>query len=102
MVAKDNSPGTIYDAGDVIVRMGEVSEEMYFIVRGAVDVLGPDMETVWDSMSKGAFFGEVGAFKQGLRRSCPFFCFPSGLGARTGVVGGSGGRFFPRFTISAA
>eukprot|EP00300_Choanocystis_sp_HF-7_P000630 c10526_g1_i2.p1 GENE.c10526_g1_i2~~c10526_g1_i2.p1 ORF type:complete len:377 (-),score=80.82 c10526_g1_i2:99-1190(-) len=63
VVEKSMKPGIIFNGGDAIVRMGEVSSKMYFLRSGTVEVRAEDMTTVWDTMSQGAFFGEVGAFK---------------------------------------
>ncbi|KNC46537.1 cGMP phosphodiesterase [Thecamonas trahens ATCC 50062] len=63
VVEESHKPGISFNAGDVIVRMGEISSKMYFLRAGTVEVRAEDMTTVWDTMGQGAFFGEVGAFK---------------------------------------
>jgi glucose-6-phosphate 1-dehydrogenase len=47
------------EAGDLIVRQGDVTEEMYFICRGQVDVLDSDNQVV-SQLKDGNFFGEIG------------------------------------------
>ncbi|MFT5561963.1 MAG: CRP-like cAMP-binding protein, partial [Litorivivens sp.] len=47
------------DAGDLIVRQGDVTEEMYFICRGEVEVLDNNDEVV-SELKDGNFFGEIG------------------------------------------
>jgi len=47
------------EAGDLIVRQGDVTEEMYFICRGEVDVLDSDNQVV-SQLKDGNFFGEIG------------------------------------------
>lgn len=49
-----------YRKGDYIVRKGDVSSDMFFIVHGSVQVVADDGQTVYDVMSEGSFFGEVG------------------------------------------
>ncbi|KAG5457335.1 MAG: hypothetical protein BJ554DRAFT_2684, partial [Olpidium bornovanus] len=46
--------------GDYVIRRGEVSSEMFFIVHGAIDVVSEDGRTVYDNIGEGSFFGEVG------------------------------------------
>lgn len=49
----------VYTPGDYIVRKGELGEEMYFISRGAVDVVSEDESVVYATLQEGAFFGEI-------------------------------------------
>jgi voltage-gated potassium channel len=49
----------VYTPGDYIVRKGELGEEMYFISRGAVDVVSEDESVVYATLREGAFFGEI-------------------------------------------
>jgi glucose-6-phosphate 1-dehydrogenase len=48
----------VYAPGDFIVRKGDVGREMYFLVKGEVDVLDGD-GTVITALGPGAFFGEI-------------------------------------------
>lgn len=49
----------IFMPGDYVVRVGEMGDAMYFISRGAVEVLvGPDEEVV-NTLEEGDFFGEL-------------------------------------------
>ncbi|MEZ4697350.1 MAG: cyclic nucleotide-binding domain-containing protein [Rhodothermales bacterium] len=48
----------IFTPGDYVVRAGEAGREMYFIVRGSVEVLSPD-GNVLTNLSEGDFFGEI-------------------------------------------
>jgi glucose-6-phosphate 1-dehydrogenase len=48
-----------YSPGDYIVRKGETGDQMYFIIRGEVEVLGGDGQ-VLSTLGDGSFFGEIG------------------------------------------
>lgn len=58
----------VYMPGDPVFRAGEKGEEMYFIGRGDVEVLGRDGVTVQALLHDGDFFGE-GALVLGQPRS---------------------------------
>ncbi|MDP2645861.1 MAG: cyclic nucleotide-binding domain-containing protein [Desulfobacterales bacterium] len=45
--------------GDWVCRYGEIGDKMYFISRGAVEVVGPDGQEVYTTLSDGSFFGEI-------------------------------------------
>lgn len=45
--------------GDTIFHKGDEGAEMYFISRGAVQVVSADGETVFATLAEGSFFGEV-------------------------------------------
>ena len=47
------------NAGDMIVRQGDISNEMYFICRGEVEVLDASSGVV-NTLKDGDFFGEIG------------------------------------------
>ena len=49
----------IMTPGDAIIRRGEIGEEMFFINRGKIEVLGPDEHEVVATLSDGDFFGEL-------------------------------------------
>jgi len=49
----------VYTPGDAIVRAGEVGRHVYFISKGAVEVVDPDGTTVLGRLSDGDFFGEL-------------------------------------------
>lgn len=66
--------------GEFVVRRGELGKEMYFVVRGAVDVLGPD-GSVLKAMRPGDFFGELSVLLAGprtasvvAREDCDLYC----------------------------
>ena len=48
-----------YKAGDVIVKKGDVGDEMFFINEGHVHVLGDDSQTVVAHRKSGCFIGEM-------------------------------------------
>jgi glucose-6-phosphate 1-dehydrogenase len=48
-----------YSPGDYIVRKGERGDQMYFVIRGQVEVVGGDGQVV-TTLGDGSFFGEVG------------------------------------------
>ena len=49
----------IFMPGDWIMRAGETGNEMYFISRGAIEILTADGKTVLAKLGSGAFFGEM-------------------------------------------
>lgn len=52
--------------GEFVVQKGEFGREMYFVVRGAIEVLGPD-GSVLRAMGPGDFFGELSVLLAGPR-----------------------------------
>ena len=52
--------------GDYVFRVGDDSEEMYFIVQGEVKVLSRQKEEI-ATLSDGDFFGEISLFKERTR-----------------------------------
>ncbi|KAI8843134.1 cyclic nucleotide-binding-like protein [Chytridium lagenaria] len=45
---------------DIIVRNGDASTDMFFIVSGGVEIISDDGKQIYDSVAEGGFFGEVG------------------------------------------
>jgi hypothetical protein len=45
--------------GEFLFRAGELGEEMYFISRGTVEIVGPDGRSVYATLTEGDFFGEI-------------------------------------------
>jgi CRP/FNR family cyclic AMP-dependent transcriptional regulator len=61
-----------YPAGAIAIRAGEVGDELYFLLSGSVAVLIEDVaghEFVLAYLYGGDFFGEMGLFEEGHRRS---------------------------------
>jgi voltage-gated potassium channel len=52
-----------FTPGDYIVHRGEPGDEMFFVQRGAVEVLESDGKTVRAVLSEGEFFGEIALIK---------------------------------------
>lgn len=50
----------IYHAHEFIVKAGEPSKAMYWILRGSVNVTSPDGEVVLAELVEGSYFGEIG------------------------------------------
>ncbi len=48
----------VFSDGEDIIRKGDVGEEMYFICRGDVQVIGEN-EEVLSTLNEGSFFGEI-------------------------------------------
>jgi glucose-6-phosphate 1-dehydrogenase len=48
----------VYEPGDFIIRMGELGQEMYFLVKGEVDVIDADGRVI-NTLGAGSFFGET-------------------------------------------
>ncbi|KAJ3170000.1 hypothetical protein HDU87_000523 [Geranomyces variabilis] len=47
----------------LIVSQGEISREMFFIIRGIVEIISADGRVVYDCVRDGGFFGEVGLLR---------------------------------------
>ncbi|MBI2966905.1 MAG: ion transporter [Bacteroidetes bacterium] len=54
-----NLEHVVYSPGDFIITKGEIGNEMFFISRGAVEVVSDDGKTVYATLSEGNFFGEI-------------------------------------------
>ncbi len=54
-----NLTPVVFTPGDHIVRGGEVGFDMYFISRGAVDVMSADETITYATLTAGQFFGEM-------------------------------------------
>ncbi len=54
-----NLTPVVFSPGDCIVTAGEVGFDMYFISKGAVDVLSADESTHYATLTSGHFFGEI-------------------------------------------
>merc|ERR1719370_186170 len=50
----------VFAPGDMVVYRNEVSDEMYIIRRGLVEILAEDRSTVVATLGTGGFFGDVG------------------------------------------
>ncbi|KAJ3379998.1 hypothetical protein HDU92_006248 [Lobulomyces angularis] len=55
------------EIGDYIIKIGQLSTEMYFIVRGTVEVVSQDGNIVFDTIAEGGFFGEIGVITGAVR-----------------------------------
>ncbi|MBI4577445.1 MAG: cyclic nucleotide-binding domain-containing protein [Planctomycetes bacterium] len=49
----------VFSPGEFVFRKGEVGHDMYFISRGAVEVVSEDGQTVFATLREGNFFGEI-------------------------------------------
>jgi len=49
----------IYLPGDLICTFGEIGDNMFFINKGVVEVVGPNGQDVYNTLTAGGFFGEV-------------------------------------------
>lgn len=49
----------IYLPSDLICTFGEIGDKMYFINKGAVEVVAPNGKDVYNTLTGGGFFGEV-------------------------------------------
>ena len=54
-----NLKPVVYTPGDYIMKAGEVGFDMFFISKGAVDVLSADEKTIYATLNAGQFFGEI-------------------------------------------
>ncbi|KAJ3376982.1 hypothetical protein HDU84_009200, partial [Entophlyctis sp. JEL0112] len=50
----------IYNPGEFVVRKGEIGRAMFFVLRGEVEVISEDGETILNVMREQSFFGEIG------------------------------------------
>jgi voltage-gated potassium channel len=64
--------------GDVIVRAGDRGHEMFFLARGAVEVVADD-GTVLNTLQSGDFFGEIALVTSALRTATVRAVAPSDL-----------------------
>lgn len=56
-----------YHQGDLVIKKGDIANEMYFIVRGSAEVFSEEDGQVYAELSPPSFFGEVGIFFQVAR-----------------------------------
>ena len=49
----------VFTPGDYVFRAGEIGRHMYFISRGAVDIIAADGKTLYNTLRDGDFFGEI-------------------------------------------
>ena len=54
-----NLTPVVFTPGDYIVQAAEVGFDMYFISKGAVDVMSADEKTIYATLTTGQFFGEI-------------------------------------------
>ncbi len=54
-------------SGDIILRVGEIAEEFFFIKRGKVEIIATDNHTVIATLEEGCYFGEIGLMISGKR-----------------------------------
>ena len=52
----------MFSMGDVLVQYNDMGQEMYFLEKGAVEVVSGDGKVVFATLQKGAFFGETALF----------------------------------------
>ncbi|KAJ3092078.1 hypothetical protein HK102_010988 [Quaeritorhiza haematococci] len=50
----------VYNDKDFVIRKGEVGRAMFFIMKGEVQVISEDGESIINVMREGSFFGEIG------------------------------------------
>lgn len=53
--------GESFSAKEMVINIGDEADCMFFIMMGAVEVVGPSGE-VYATITSGSFFGEVGIF----------------------------------------
>ena len=56
-----------FGLGDEIVTAGDLGWDMFFLVKGSVEVVSPDGKTVFATLAEGAFFGEAALFFKSQR-----------------------------------
>ncbi len=56
-------------ADEYVFKAGEIGDEMYFVVHGDLEVLAPEGEEVFDTLSNGDFFGEIALIKNQPRNA---------------------------------
>ncbi|MDF1664368.1 MAG: ion transporter, partial [Planctomycetota bacterium] len=67
----------VFSPGDLIVRRGEMGDEMYFINRGIVEVVSDDGADIYATLTEGNFFGEIALLTQEPRNAtirCADYC----------------------------
>ena len=58
----------ILKKGEVVIKEGDVAYDMFLVIQGQVLVGSQNFESIFDTISKGGYFGEVGVLK-GLKRT---------------------------------
>ena len=67
----------MFSMGDVLIQFNDMGQEMFFLERGAVEVISGDGSTVFATLTKGSFFGETALFfkqKRGATIRAKEFC----------------------------
>ena len=59
----------IFLPGDYIIYKDDVGDEMYFIAEGTVFVIGEDKRTVFTTLGRGQYFGEMAMFLESNKRT---------------------------------
>ncbi len=49
----------VFTPGDIVFHAGEIGRHMYFVSRGAVEIISADGKVVFTTLTDGAFFGEI-------------------------------------------
>ncbi|MBX7058539.1 MAG: ion transporter [Leptospirales bacterium] len=57
----------VFTPGDYVFRKGELGADMFFISRGAVEVVSEDGRTVYATLHEGDFFGEIALLESSPR-----------------------------------
>ena len=52
----------VFSRGDVLVQFNDMGQEMYFLEKGAVEVVSGDGKTTFATLHQGSFFGETALF----------------------------------------
>jgi CRP-like cAMP-binding protein len=59
----------VLQKGAIVVKEGDSSNEMFFVVEGEVEILSRDLGTCYDKIQAGGFFGEVGILHRWKRNA---------------------------------
>ncbi|KAJ3098251.1 hypothetical protein HDU97_004173 [Phlyctochytrium planicorne] len=60
MSINNSMQSRVYSQNEYVIRKGEVGRAMFFILRGEVEVVSEDGETILNVMKEQSFFGEIG------------------------------------------
>jgi CRP-like cAMP-binding protein len=54
---------TTFKRNQIIFKQGDQSQEIYFVLEGKVEIVSENLQTVFDTIEMGDFFGEIGVLK---------------------------------------
>lgn len=59
----------LYLPGDYVVRHGEVGKQIFFVVKGVLQAMDENENTLYSTMSAGSYFGEIALLRDDSKRT---------------------------------